>query len=153
MQIRLHSVCLRLYRSYSVLGKRWRYVRERYWWTFFPFLFLLLFCLASNRKWKLNLQILYAVRKSLTGENVEEEWDVKSVEELSLCGYEISLFYLKGKNCGCSSHFFILGRNVSLWFWYQYCWRTLKSLQSQGRRLFCTQLDEKCWVFCSVYFK
>lgn len=40
---------------------------------FFPFLFLLFFCLASNRKWKVNLQILYAVRKNSRGETVEEE--------------------------------------------------------------------------------
>lgn len=57
------------------------------------------------------------------------------------------------QNCGCLIHFYILGRNISLWFWYQYCWRTLKSLQRQGRRLFCIQFDEKWWVFCSVYFK
>lgn len=40
---------------------------------FFFSLSLLLFCLVSNRKWKVNLQILYAVRKNSRGETVEEE--------------------------------------------------------------------------------
>lgn len=109
---------------YSVLGKKWRYVHKRYWWTFFLSLFLLLFL---SGKWSASWIYTFfkcsgkdvTRRKSWRGMRFKFWWTV------SVFVYFINIFFFIWKaKPWWQFPFFILGRYVSLLFLITICFRS-----------------------------